>query len=183
MNSALLIPDYTSDNTFFRGPDNLSIPCVINSTTDSDLSDIRTYYNRLSQESRQMRLHLQTSTIPQNVLRLYEGRNPNTVTGLVARNLNNDVVGEAILANDSSDDCAHIGISVCDTKRGCGIGTKIMSELVDRARKYGCQILHADTLRTNKSFIAFAEALGFHRTRHPDDWHQIRLSLNLDQYT
>lgn len=182
MNSALLLHDYDCANSLPTVSTKPAEACSVALTSHEDLSDIQNYFSYLSQESRQMRLHILTREIPQSVLRLYEGLNPKIITGYIARNLSDIVVGEAILATCSSGISAQIGISVCDTKRSCGIGTKLMNELIHRARINGYEFLYADTLRENKSFIAFAQTLGFQRTRHPDDWCQTRLTLNVAQF-
>lgn len=171
------LPQFDSNDAFTSSPFSLCESSIVTTTTTiKDRSSIRSYFENLSNESRRLRLHVLTNAIPESVLRLYDGRQTAHITGFVARDMKGDVLGEAILANSPSKFDSQIGISVSDTKRGCGIGALLMREMLDRAKLDGCQFLHADSLCENRSFINFATHYGFRRSKHPDDWHQIRLT-------
>jgi GNAT superfamily N-acetyltransferase len=60
-----------------------------------------------------------------------------------------------------SDSCCEFGISVADTWRRKGLGTRLLNRLQDKLRTLGVETLVGEVLRSNEPMLAFAQDAGF----------------------
>jgi acetyltransferase len=68
-----------------------------------------------------------------------------------------------------SGDAAEFAVTVTDGWQRCGVGTMLLTRLVEIARERGLRRLVGETLATNQAMTALAAATGFRVTAHPDD--------------
>ncbi|WP_249123673.1 MULTISPECIES: GNAT family N-acetyltransferase [unclassified Bradyrhizobium] len=85
------------------------------------------------------------------------------------------IVGEARYMYDEAADRVEFGLSVGDAFRGLGIGFALLSNLECRAAALGAHHLMGDTLGTNIEMQSLGRKAGFHFTRTPGDWREVRL--------
>ena len=71
-------------------------------------------------------------------------------------------------------------IAVADEWQGCGIGTRLMRELIAAAAASGIEALVGEVLSTNTAMLAFMRKLGMSVLSHPNDATVRRVALALD---
>jgi acetyltransferase len=65
--------------------------------------------------------------------------------------------------------------------KGRGLGTALMSAIIEYAREQGIGEIFGTVLRENRMMLEVAERLGFHRERHPDDPDVVEVHLSLQR--
>ena len=86
-------------------------------------------------------------------------------TGIAYDEETGDIVGLYILHPNNVGRCGHIcnaSYAVSSSARGKGVGRMLVSDCLERAKKYGFKILQFNAVvRTNKSARKLYESLGF----------------------
>ena len=78
-------------------------------------------------------------------------------------------VGEARYVCDGGrTEHAEFALAVADAWQGCGLGGRLLRQLVRLARRHGVQRLYGDVLRTNQAMVALARSNGFVPERQGD---------------
>jgi acetyltransferase len=88
------------------------------------------------------------------------------------------LIGVARYVLDKDSPAAEFAIVIADAWQGRGIGTRLLRELIDVARKRGLRGLYGDILGMNRSMLELVRKLGFKLSRHEDPT-LTRASLNL----
>jgi acetyltransferase len=88
------------------------------------------------------------------------------------------LIGVARYVLDKDDKAAEFAIVVADAWQGRGIGRRLLSKLIDIARRRGVKRLYGDVLGTNRPMLEFVRKLRFALARH-DDPTLTRASLDL----
>ncbi len=76
---------------------------------------------------------------------------------------------------------AEFAIVVSDDCQGLGIGVKIMTTLIDAARRKGLKQLEGEVLAVNKPMLALAGKLGFRTEPIEDDYEVVRVIKELQE--
>ena len=181
----------------------------ISPTREEDLEKLSAYFSALSHITLAERLHASMNAVPEAFVERYLLPQTNATTGfrytciahirpttakqssanqsacigdspIVGEGIVGEgVVGEGILACDLTATQAEIGLSVADDCRLLGVGSKIMTHLIDRASILGLSAVYADTATTNRGFIEFATRHGFTKRIAPHDSTLVRLEKQL----
>ena len=78
------------------------------------------------------------------------------------------LIGVARYVLDKDGKSAEFAVVVADAWQGRGIGTRLMTKLIEIARRRGVKRLYGDILATNRPMLELARSLGFELER-PDD--------------
>ena len=89
------------------------------------------------------------------------------------------LIGVARYVKDKDGDSAEFAIVVADEWQGRGIGYRLMSKLIDIARRRGLKRLYGDILAMNRPMLELVRKLAFKVARHPDDPTLTRVTLQL----
>jgi acetyltransferase len=76
------------------------------------------------------------------------------------------LIGVARYVRDQ--DAAEFAIVVADAWQGRGIGTRLLTKLMDVARRRGLKHLYGDILGMNRPMLELMRKLGFRLERHED---------------
>jgi len=63
---------------------------------------------------------------------------------------------------------AEFAVTIADAWQGCGVGSRMLRELIDIAGRSGIREMVGDVLATNKAMLALARKLGMRTEIHPD---------------
>jgi acetyltransferase len=91
------------------------------------------------------------------------------------------LIGVARYVRDGNGEAGEFAIVVADSWHGRGIGARLLSKLVDVARRRGLKRLYGDILAVNRPMLALATKLGFRLGRHPEDPTLSRASISLER--
>ena len=82
-----------------------------------------------------------------------------------------DIVGAAqyVPADQRDRTECEFALTVAEDWRGCGLGTILMTALLDRARQDGYLTMQGTVMATNRPMLALARRLGFDASADPDD--------------
>lgn len=152
---------------------------VVTRSSVKDISAIQQYYANLTDTSLHMRFHSSVRNVPFKFVQRYANQEKGICQALVLKSPAGDVAGEAMIGASEVASQVELGVSVLDTLRGNGFGSRLVLKSVELARVSGFQRLVADTLRENKRFVTFMQRLGFVVSKHPLDWSQIQLCIEL----
>jgi acetyltransferase len=89
------------------------------------------------------------------------------------------LIGVARYVLEKNNERAEFAIVVADSWHGRGIGSRLMTKLVDVARRRGVGHLYGDILAMNRPMLALVAKLGFRLRRHPEDPTLTRATLAL----
>ena len=78
------------------------------------------------------------------------------------------MVGAARYILDPDRGSAEFAIVVADAWHGRGIGKRLMSKLIEVARRRGLKRLHGEILAMNRPMLGLVRSLGFTLSRHED---------------
>jgi len=146
----------------------------------SDMERERRFIVGLSPQSRRMRF-LETMNEPgEGLLRRLTHIASDRDAALIALEADRDeIVGVARYSAGRNGD-AEVAVVVSDVWQHHGIGTALMSRLIDIARQRGVQRLISIDPNSNYGMQRFAQKLGFHPQAVPDDptmlCHTLRIS-------
>jgi acetyltransferase len=79
------------------------------------------------------------------------------------------LIGVARYVLEKNDESAEFAIVIADSWHGRGIGGRLMTKLVDVARRRGVKHLYGDILAMNRPMLALVTRIGFQLSRHPED--------------
>jgi len=77
-------------------------------------------------------------------------------------------IGVARYARLSDDTACEFAIVIADAWQGCGVGRRLLAQLIDCAWSAGIVRIAGDVFATNVSMLALARALGFRSEPHPE---------------
>jgi acetyltransferase len=89
------------------------------------------------------------------------------------------LLGVARYVLEKNNEQAEFAIVVADSWHGRGIGGRLMTKLIDVARRRGVKRLYGDILAMNRPMLALVAKLGFRLSRHPEDPTLTRAALDL----
>jgi acetyltransferase len=78
------------------------------------------------------------------------------------------LIGVARYALDRNNESAEFAVVVADSWQGRGIGRRLLSKLIEVARRRGVKRLYGEILGTNRPMLEFVRKLGFKLERHED---------------
>ena len=78
------------------------------------------------------------------------------------------LIGVARYVRDKAGNAAEFAIVVADAWQGRGIGRRLLSMLIDVARRRGLSRLYGDILASNRPMLELVRRLGFQLERHDD---------------
>ena len=81
-----------------------------------------------------------------------------------------DIVGSAICVIGDDPTSCEFAINVTATCGGTGLGTTLMTTLIDRAKKRGLREMLGFVLAENQPMLRLARRLGFDVAPEPGDW-------------
>lgn len=79
--------------------------------------------------------------------------------------------------------CCEFAIAVADQWQGCGIGARLLRELIEIAARSGITEIVGDVLSANVAMLALARKLGMRVLTHPDGATLRRVVLTLPETT
>jgi RimJ/RimL family protein N-acetyltransferase len=88
-------------------------------------------------------------------------------------------VGVCRYASSEEDTGAEISVGIADAWQHKGLGTLLLTRLIDHARENGIRRLYSVDSAENQRMRRLARHLGFSQRRDPDDPHQVIYSLEL----
>lgn len=88
------------------------------------------------------------------------------------------MIAVARYVRDDNTGTAEFAIVVADAFQGAGVGSRLLSALVEAARDAGVRRLSDVTLAHNRGMLAIARSLGFTTRREPGDATLTRLTLD-----
>jgi acetyltransferase len=86
----------------------------------------------------------------------------------LAATTRDSLIGVARYVRDKNANEAEFAIVVADPWQGRGIGKRLLSKLIDIARRRGVKRLYGEILGTNRPMLEFVRKLGFTLHRHRD---------------
>jgi acetyltransferase len=89
-------------------------------------------------------------------------------------------VGVARCAAGAGREGCEFAIVVADAYQGRGLGSRLMEELITRARAHGVRRIEGLVLAANHSMLELMRSLGFEITTTPEDPRMRRVSKSLD---
>ncbi len=90
-----------------------------------------------------------------------------------------ELCGVVRIIADPDNDEAEYAIMVRSDMKGRGLGYRLMTEILDHAKKRGLRKVFGDVLRENGPMLRMAEELGFHVRASSDDPAVMRVSIDL----
>jgi acetyltransferase len=91
------------------------------------------------------------------------------------------LIGVARYVRDGNGEAGEFAIVIADSWHGRGIGARLLSKLVEVARRRGLKRLYGDILAMNRPMLALATKLGFQLSRHPEDATLTRAVISLER--
>jgi acetyltransferase len=88
-------------------------------------------------------------------------------------------IGVARYARLADDSCCEFAIAVADQWQGCGIGVRLLRELIAIASRSGIEEIVGDVLSTNVAMLALARKVGMSVQPHPEGATLRRLVLSV----
>ncbi len=149
----------------------------------TDAALIREFVQSLSPETRYLRFMSPLKELSaQMVDRLtrVDHRRDAALIGIVNAGGADRVVGVArYAANDDGESC-DFAIVVADDWQGRGLGSRLLTLLVDMASERGLRLIGGDVLAINEPMKVFAKANGFTLSRSHEDPTLVRVERRLD---
>lgn len=149
----------------------------------SDEEEILQAFERLGSESRYMRfMHAVREANRQRlreVLHSFPGKGLAIAATIPAED-GIDIVGTATFILDAGGDCCEFAISVADDWGGAGLGSALMTALIEAARRRGLREMVGFVLAENRPMLRLALRLGFAILRDPEDYSVQVCRLALD---
>lgn len=91
------------------------------------------------------------------------------------------IVGVSRYAADRARDHCESAVVVADAWQGKGLGTALMTRLIEVARKRGLRTMESTDLADNTEMRELARYLGFDARTDPDDPHMVTYTLSLQE--
>ncbi|HEU5257832.1 MAG TPA: GNAT family N-acetyltransferase [Vicinamibacterales bacterium] len=149
----------------------------------TDATLIRDFVGSLSFETRYLRFmgavkELSSQTIDR-LTRVAPGREA-ALVAVGNRDRANRIVGVARYAMNADDETCDFAIVVADNWQRRGLGSRLLTLLVDTASARGLTSIGGDVLAINRTMTAFVSAHGFSMTPSDSDPRSLRVERRLD---
>ena len=141
-----------------------------------DAAALRSFFERLSPESRYARFQYVVKEVSPELLRMLVVADPRSHVALAAFQ-GDDVVGEARYVRQGER--GEFALAVADGWRRRGVGRRLFQSLLDYARQDGLKSLDGEVLAWNDTMLGFVEQAGFRVRPHPEDERLLRIELAL----
>ncbi|MBR7059518.1 MAG: GNAT family N-acetyltransferase [Neisseriaceae bacterium] len=144
-------------------------PVLIRPVQDVDASAIQEFARNLSDESRYNRFMSNVKELSDNVLVRFTQLDYDREVGLIMQNEQDEILSVARYVTDPDSVECEFAVSVADNQQGKGIGSIMMNQLFEVARKQGLKSIRGDVLADNESMQGMMRKLGFTIEPDPDD--------------
>jgi GNAT superfamily N-acetyltransferase len=130
---------------------------LIREASPEDAEGLRRMFSRCSRETIYLRFHLPLPSVPERVIGLLIGISERDGRALVAVDGDDEIVGHAMYVRDeASDTGAELAVVVEDGRQSRGLGTLMLSEIAEQARRTGVETLTFTTLAENRPMLRLA---------------------------
>jgi len=147
-------------------------PVHLRALGPSDEAEILQAFQRLSDDARYMRFMRVVRTPDPERLRAVLASFPERGIGIVATvpaGDGIDIVGSAIAVFTADRPSCEFAITVASEYGGSGLATRLMTTLIDEARRRGRKEMEGFVLAQNQSMLRLARRLGFRIESEPGD--------------
>jgi acetyltransferase len=147
-------------------------PLTIRPIRPEDAESEVAFMDRLSDESRRMRfMSMVRSLSPTDLARFtqIDYAREMALVALVPEGAGERQVGVARYGLEPDGRTVEFAVVVADALRGHGLGTRLMTELMDAARDHGATRIVGDVLAENRDMLRLMDDLGFAARTDPDD--------------
>ena len=151
----------------------------------TDATLIRDFMGSLSFETRYLRFMGAVKELSSQAIDRLTRVSPEREAALVAvgtRDRANRIVGVARYAMNADDESCDFAIVVGDNWRRRGLGSRLLTLLVDSAAARGLKRIGGEVLAINRPMTAFVSAHGFNVTPSESDPRSLRVERRLDVY-
>ncbi|NTX28024.1 GNAT family N-acetyltransferase [Burkholderia pyrrocinia] len=158
-------------------------PILLRAIEHSDLEIERDLVDRLSSQSRYMRLMSARKPTEDEMVRWtrIDRRREGAVIATIRAGDRERLIGVARYAmNDGETDVVECAIVIDDAWHRQGLGRALLSSLIDLAERSGMKRVVGTTLSENDAMIGLARSLGFRLSREPGAAFVTNLRLDLD---
>ena len=138
----------------------------------SDQEEILQAFDRLSPEARYMRFMSAVKQLDERWLRDALARFPERGVGIAATVPaadGIDIVGAASCVIGADPETCEFAITIVDPYAGGGLGKRLLTTLIEVARRRGLRVMEGFVLASNKPMLKVAKRLGFEIRFDPDD--------------
>ena len=119
-----------------------------------DAEGLQRMFSRCSQETIYLRFHLPLASVSERLIALLVGRTEGSGLALVAV-CGNEIFGHAVYVSDEeSDHEAEFAIVVEDEQQARGLGTLLLSEIIEEARRAGIETITGIVLANNRRILS-----------------------------
>lgn len=126
---------------------------LIREAGPEDAEGLRRMFSRCSRETIYLRFHMPLASIPERLIVLLLGSAEDGGRALVAMS-GDEIFGHAMYVRDEeSDREAEFAIVVEDGRQERGLGTLLLSEIAEEARRDGVETLTGVTLANNRRIL------------------------------
>ncbi len=124
----------------------------------------------LSDRSRHMRFFSQARELSESMLARFTQVDYERELALIAllRDSDAPMIGVARYTPNPDGESCEFAVTVADAWQGRGVGSLLMSRLIDAARGAGYRHMTGSVLAANRGMLDLSKALGFHLTRNPE---------------
>jgi acetyltransferase len=143
----------------------------------------QTFVRDLSSEARYFRFHQGLVRLTPRMLVRFtqlDYEREMAFVALIERDGSELEVGVSRYVQDPDGQGCEFALVVADAWQGKGVGSALMSALVDRARSMGIHRMYGEILAENTKMLELVRELGFEVRRHPEDATLVRSTLALD---
>jgi GNAT superfamily N-acetyltransferase len=126
---------------------------LIREASSEDAEGLRRMFSRCSQETIYLRFHLPLASVSERLIALLVGGTEGGGRALVAV-YGNEIFGHAMYARDEeSDHEAEFAIVVEDERQTRGLGTLLLSEITEEARRAGIETITGTVIAKNRRVL------------------------------
>lgn len=169
--------DDRADDRPLRMPPNASVvvageTLTIRPIARSDIEAERAFVRGLSEESSYLRFMMPMHELPAVLLARFleiDGRRTMALVATEPRAGGDRFVGVARYFGDAACKSCEFAVTAGDAWQGKGLGTELMTRLIDHARRVGFSSMFGLILRGNDGMLALARRLGFTVAVDPND--------------
>lgn len=134
-----------------------------------DAALLQQLFAEQSEQSRQTRFMSNNAELPPPLLNRLSRIDYGRDFGLIMHDAEQRPLATANYISDAGGQSCEFGISIADHLQGQGIGTILMTALIEHARRQNIPAIRADILADNLPMQKLAEKLGFTVTPHQGD--------------
>ncbi|MDE8653914.1 GNAT family N-acetyltransferase [Novosphingobium album (ex Liu et al. 2023)] len=138
--------------------------------TEADEAQLAAFFDRVSDEDRRFRFFTAAEHVGHEQLKpLVQADHFHSESYLAFDKANGELVASGLLACDKALDTAEIAVSVCNTRKGEGIGWAMLDMLAGEAQKRGARRAISIESRENHAAIEVERDKGFTPEPFEDD--------------